>query len=139
MKRFWFTLGLVAIVAVGSYAVTRALVRAPVEDHRSWLQREFQLTDRQLAAVEKLQADYEPVCAEHCALVMEARVKLETSPDDAALRAEVARLKQICAEATTRHLQQVAAQMDAAQGQRFLALMAPKVTGHDHAQPLGLP
>lgn len=138
MKRYLFTLAVVVLVAAASYAITRRVMEAPEETPATWLQREFKLSDAQLAAVEKLQADYEPICAEHCSLVMEARERLRTSPSDPALNAEVFRLKKTCVDATAEHLRQVAAQMAPDQGRRFLALMQPKLSGHDHAKPLGL-
>ncbi|WP_438481376.1 hypothetical protein [Oleiharenicola lentus] len=138
MKRLLLTLALVVAVGAISFAVTRELIVTPVETHETWLQREFHLTARQLAAVEKLQADYEPVCADHCALVMQANKRLAANPADAAAHEEVRRLKKICFEATSKHLREVAAEMDAAQGRRFLKLMEPKLSGHDHAEPLDL-
>ncbi|MCR6630481.1 MAG: hypothetical protein NVV74_10745 [Magnetospirillum sp.] len=138
MKRL--LLSLVAALAVGalSYAITRGIMRPAEEDPDTWLQREFKLTETQRAAVEKLQADYEPICAEHCAQIMQIQRQLAAAPDDPALQTELARLKQVCFDATSKHLREVAAQMEPAQARQFLALMEPKISGHDHAAPLGL-
>ena len=138
MKRYLILIGLAVAVAAGSYALTRGLFPRGEEDQMTWLRREFKLTAGQAAAVERMQAAYQPVCAEHCRLIMEARDRLAAAPNDAAVQAEIARLEQICNEATLEHLRQVAAQMAPGQGRRFLTLVEPKVSRHAHQGPLGL-
>lgn len=138
MKRFLLLFVLTAAVAVATYALTRLLLVPGPEDPMAWLSRDFKLTARQAAAVEKLQTAYEPVCAEHCRLIAEARLHLAARPDDPAARAEIVRLEQKCTEATLDHLHAVAALMAPAQGQRFLTLVEPKVSRHDHEGPFGL-
>jgi hypothetical protein len=138
MKRYLILIGLVVVVAAGSHALTRGLLQRGEEDQMTWLSREFKLTAGQAAAVEKMQADYQPVCAGHCRLIMAARDRLAAAPGDAALLAEIARLEQKCHEATLAHLRNVAAQMDPGQGRRFLTLVEPKVSRHAHLGPLGL-
>ena len=138
MKRYLILIGLAVAVAAGSYALTRGLFPRGEEDQMTWLRREFKLTAGQAAAVEKMQAAYQPGCAEHCRLIMEERDRLAAAPNDAAVQAEIARLEQICNEATLEHLRQVAAQMAPGQGRRFLTLVEPKVSRHAHQGPLGL-
>jgi hypothetical protein len=100
-------------------------------DEIAWLRAEFNLTPVQVAAIEKLHADYHPVCMTHCAAITEAR-------EQSAPPAELARLEAVCRDATLAHLQRVAAVMSPAEAARFLALVEPKVSGHSHATPLGL-
>ena len=138
MKRYLALIALVVAVAAASYALTRGLMPHREEDQMVWLQREFQLTASQTAAVEKLHAAYQPVCSEHCRLIMAARERMAAAPDDSAARAEIARLEKICNQATLAHLREVAAQMAPEQGRRFLALVEPKVSRHEHQGPLGL-
>ena len=138
MKRYLLLIGLAVAVAAASHGLTRGLLPRGEEDQMTWLRREFKLTDRQAAAVEKMQAEYRPVCAGHCRLIREARDRLAAAPNDAAAQAEIGRLEQKCHEATLAHLQNVAAQMDPAQGRRFLTLVEPKVSRHAHQGPLGL-
>ncbi|MBL9214437.1 MAG: hypothetical protein JNG83_03070 [Opitutaceae bacterium] len=138
MRRYVLLVALAAVVAAGSYALTRHFAAPRDEDQAAWLRREFALTDDQAAAISRLQADYQPVCAEHCRLIQETRTRLAAAPSDPALRAEIARLERICNEATLGHLRGIAAQMAPEQGRRFLALVEPKVSRHQHAGPLGL-
>jgi hypothetical protein len=138
MKRYFILIAVAVAVAAGSYALTRNLMPAGEEDQLAWLTREFQLTPAQTAAVEKLQADYQPVCAGHCQLIMAARTRLADSPGDAAVQTEITRLEQICSDATRRHLHEVSAQMAPEQARRFLALVEPKLSRQTHQGPLGL-
>ena len=139
MKRCLMLVALVAVVAAGSFALTRSLMpRAGEEDQTTWLVREFKLTPAQTDAVAKLQADYQPVCAGHCQLIMAARERLAAAPQDAAVQADVARLVQKCHDATQQHLGEVAARMAPEQGRRFLALVEPKLSRHAHQGPFGL-
>ncbi len=111
MKRYLIILALAMVVAGVSFTLTRGLAPAGDEDQKTWLQREFKLDATQAAAVEKMQAAYQPVCAEHCRLIVEARDRLAASPADSAVQQEVTRLEQKCHDATLQHLREVAAQM----------------------------
>jgi hypothetical protein len=138
MKRYVILLALAVVVAAGSYAITRGLMPRGEEDQLAWLTREFKLTPAQTTAVEKLQADYQPVCAGHCRLIMAAHDRLAAAPNDTAVQAEITRLEQMCNQATLAHLREVAAQMAPEQGRRFLTLVEPKVSRHAHQGPFGL-
>lgn len=138
MKRYLMLLALAGAVAAVSFTLTRKLASPSEEDQSVWLQREFKLSPAQAAAVEKMQAAYQPVCAEHCRLIMETRDRLTASPGDAAVQQDLARLELKCNEATLEHLRAVAAQMSPEQGHRFLALVEPKVSRHQHQGPPGL-
>lgn len=138
MKRYLMLIALAVAVAAGSFALTRGLMPRGEEDQMTWLAREFKLTPAQTAAVEKLQAAYQPVCARHCQLIMAARDRLAASPNDPAVQAEAAGLVQKCQDATLQHLREVAARMEPTQGRRFLALVEPKVSRHAHQGPFGL-
>jgi hypothetical protein len=133
MKRaLVFLLGL-AVAATFAYFATQRLIGRGGEDQLTWLRREFKLTAAQTAAIERLQTAYAPVCAEHCRLIQEATTRATPVP------AEIARLEQVCHEATLRHLREIAAVMAPAEARRFLALVEPKVTTRpSHDGPLGL-
>ena len=138
MKRY-LTLILVAVaVAAGSFGLTRGLLARGDEDQIVWLRREFRLTDDQAAAIARLQANYQPVCMAHCRLILAARDRLAATPGDTTAQAEITRLEGVCAQATLAHLREIAAQMDSAQGRRFLTLVEPRVSRHEHQGPLGL-
>jgi hypothetical protein len=140
MNRWLTLLAVVLVVGAGSYGVARLLWPAPPadEDQMVWLAREFQLTPAQLAAVRKLHYDYLPICSDHCAAIVDAREQLARRPNDATLRAEVARLEKICQDATLRHVREVGACMDPEQSRRFLALVEPRILRHDHQAAFGL-
>ncbi len=124
----------VLILAVGgvSFGVTRWLAREqPPADSLEWMTREFSLSADQRAAIARLQADYAVVYEAHCVAIMAAR--------DAGDPAELKRLETVCTTATRAHLHAVAACMDPAAARRFLALVEPKLAGHRHEAPLGLP
>ena len=134
----------VAVLAAGflAFGLTRWLARpAPVattDNELAWMQSEFHLTPAQVATIEKLHDDYDPICMEHCAAIVRARKQLATASDPDAARAELARLETVCRDATQAHLQRVAAVMAPAEGARFLALTTPKVATQSHAAPLDL-
>ena len=138
MKRYMTLLALAVAVAAISFFHTRGLAPQAAEDQKAWLQREFKLSPAQMAAVDKLQSDYQPVCTGHCRLIMEARDRLAAHPADAAAQADVTRLEGVCHDATMQHLREVAAVMAPDQGRRFLTLVEPKVSRHQHEGPLGL-
>lgn len=140
MKRYALLLAVILGVGAASYALTRLMwpAAAVKEDQMTWLKREFALTPSQAAAIEKLHYDYVPVCSEHCAMIVEARERLAAHPNNSEVRAEVAQKEKLCADATLAHVRDVAAQMDAAQSRRFLELVEPKISRHQHEGPFGL-
>ncbi|OAM87839.1 periplasmic heavy metal sensor [Termitidicoccus mucosus] len=115
---------------------------SPPGDEMRWLADEFALTPAQAAAIRQLEADYAPVCAEHCRRINEIRARLaaleKNSPDYEAARAQWTELVRECNAATMRHLESVAAAMSPGQGRRYLALVVPKLARHEHTQPFGL-
>jgi hypothetical protein len=133
MKRMLvFLLGL-AVAATLAYLVTQRFIGRAGEDQLTWLRREFNLSAEQTAAIDRLQSAYAPVCAEHCRLIQQATTRTAPSPD------EIARLEQICHDATVQHLRAIAAVMAPAEARRFLALVEPKVaTRRTHDGALGL-
>lgn len=133
MKNFLITLGVAltaCTLAFGAFYKLNdepALHRAAAEgDAMLWLRTEFRLDDAQFAAIKKLHDDYGMVCGEHCAAIMAA--KRHGAP-----AAEVAALEKTCVDAMTRHFKNVAALMPAGQGERYLAMVLPRVAGYDHA------
>jgi hypothetical protein len=132
---------LVVAASALAFGLTYALLRPAPDteaDEMVWMQNEFHLTPSQASAIERLHADYQPICMEHCKLIKQVRDNLASSADKASAQAELSRLEAVCREATQAHLQRVAAVMSPEQGARFLALVAPKVSGQKHDAPLGL-
>jgi hypothetical protein len=132
MKNFWITLAVALAACLATFGVfyklnaDEALHRAAREgDAMAWLRAEFHLNDAQFASIQKLHDDYGVVCAEHCALITRARQQPASS-------AEIARLEQVCVDAMTTHFRKVAATMPAREGDRYLAMVLPRIPGYQH-------
>lgn len=126
------TLLLVAAVAAAAFGVAfvasgdRTLrVAARQGDALEWLRVEFSLDADRFAAVRRLHDEFSIECSVHCAAIIAARER-------SAPAAEIAALESHCVGAMTAHFRQVAARMEAAQGERYLALVLPRIRGHTH-------
>ena len=126
-------------------AVAEALAK---RDELAWLRADFKLTEQQFANIEKLHTSYSAVCEEHCRAIQEAmRARAVLKANAAATPAQVSaaekrvqELRLVCETAIAAHVREVAAQMSPEQGERYLALVLPKVADFDHqaAPDLGL-
>jgi hypothetical protein len=133
MRNLLPTLGVVAAVCAAAFAVSyfadprhRALHAAAQEgDAMAWLRVEFRLNDTQFSAIERLHEDFSVECSRHCAAIMEARERRAPA-------AGVAALEKHCVDAMTAHFRQVAALMPPGQGERYLAVVLPRVAGYSH-------
>ena len=133
MKNILITLAVAVAVCAAAFGVgylaccEPGLHRAANEgDAMTWLRTEFHLSDAQFAAVKKLHDDYGVVCGSHCAAIMAARQR-------GAPATEIAALEKTCVAAMTTHFRQVAALMPAAQGERYLATVEPRVSAYEHS------
>ena len=155
MKNLLTTFALVlAIAATAAFVTYRAssdsAVHAALEqrDALGWLRADFRLNEQQFAAIKKLHDSYSLVCEEHCRAIQEAvraRNSLKSAPNTdasavATAEARVQELRGVCETAIAAHVREVAAQMAPAEGQRYLALVLPKIADFDHraAPDLGL-
>jgi Spy/CpxP family protein refolding chaperone len=147
MRYLFPTLALVAVIAAatgflafrasGNGAVQDALSR---RDAMEWLRTDFQLTNAQFARIKKMHEAYSTVCEEHCReiqIAARARRALEHSApaDPAAIAAadrRVEQLRLVCESAIATHVRQCAAQMSPEAGQRYLAMVLPKIKDFDH-------
>lgn len=147
MKRFALTFalvvaaaaatGLVAFRAGGDPAVRAALAQ---HDAMAWLRSDFQLTDAQFAAIKQLHDSYSTECERHCNAIQEAvlarnALKSAAQSDTAAVSAadrKVEELRLVCESAIAAHVRRCAAEMSPAAGQRYLALVLPKIKDFDH-------
>lgn len=132
MKNFFVTLGIVLAACAAAYGVfyalsdNRAIHAAAREgDAMAWLRAEFRLDEAQFGAIKRLHDEYGIACSRHCAAIMDARERKAPA-------AEVAALEQTCVEAMTVHFRQVAALMPPAQGERYLAMVLPRISGYTH-------
>ena len=141
MKRS-FTL--LAIVAAGVLAYCAAhWWRLSVHEHNvpppldplAWVQKEFHLTDAELAAVEEKHRAYQPKCAEMCRRIEEANERVASllhksramTPElEEAIRA--AQLRQAeCQTAMLTHIYETAALMPAEAAQSYLKTVTSRV------------
>lgn len=133
MKNFLLTLGVVLAACALSFGVFYAVNREPAEvraalrdsDAMAWMRAEFHLNEAQFAAIRQLHEDYREKCAEHCSAIMAAEQK-------GAAKEEVARLEKICVDSMGVHFRRVAALMPPGQGERYLAIVLPRVADYDH-------
>jgi hypothetical protein len=131
-----FAVGLVAFYACNFFATRelRDMAQAP-NGELQWLRREFHLNDAQFKNIEGLQSGYAPVCDEMCRRIMEANAKVDrlvsenrgvTAELEAAIR-EAGIVQADCRKQMLGHIYRVSAQMDPAEGQRYLRMMKSRV------------
>lgn len=147
MKHLGRTLIVLAVAAVAVGLACFRLSSAPElhaaaakGDAMAWLRADFQLNDRQFAEIKRLHDDYAPSCEEHCRLIQEAlrardalRARTDTDPATvAAAERTLERLRVECETAIAAHVRKVAAVMAPEQGERYLALVLPKIADFDH-------
>ena len=131
-RNLLLTVLLAAALAVLAFGVAylasgdRALrVAARQGDALEWLRVEFSLDGERFAAVRRLHEEFSIECSAHCAAIVAARER-------SAPAAEIVALEEHCVGAMTTHFRQVAARMEPAQGERYLALVLPRIRGHTH-------
>lgn len=94
-------------------------------DAMAWLRAEFRPTEEQFAAIRRLHEDFSLECGRHCAAIIDARERRAPA-------AEVAALEKVCVDAMRVHFRKVASLMPAGQGERYLALVLPRLEAHPH-------
>ncbi len=132
MKNLLITLGMVIAVcalacgvfyAVNDDPALRAAARE--KDAMAWLKAEFHLDEARFAAIKRLHEDYSVECGEHCAAIMAAREKKAPA-------AEIAALEKFCVDSMGGHFRKVAALMPPGEGERYLAVVLPRIAEHSH-------
>jgi hypothetical protein len=147
MRHLLGTIAAIILVAAATGLVCYRLNAEPAlhaaaakRDALQWLRDDFHLTPAQFTAIRELHASYAGTCSEHCRMIQEAtqvRAALAAtqSADPAAVAAaerKVQELRAVCESAIATHVWQVAALMTPAEGQRYLALVLPKIADFDH-------
>jgi hypothetical protein len=141
---YWLLFALVGALAAGVIAFyacnffatrdLRQMAKAP-NGELEWLRQEFHLSDAEFQKIGALQSAYTPVCNEMCRRIMEANSKLdrlvsenkEVTPDLRAAIREAGLVQEECHQQMLAHIYQVSAQMNPADGQRYLRLMKSRV------------
>jgi hypothetical protein len=147
MKHLYATIALVAgLAGAAGFLSFRVSADSEVQnalaqkDAMAWLRTDFHLTDAQFAAIKKLHDSYSVECEEHCRAIQVAtqvRNAMKAGPavDSAALAAasrKVEELRLVCESAIATHVRRCAAEMSPEAGQRYLALVLPKIKDFDH-------
>jgi hypothetical protein len=134
MKSFLFVLLIAVATCAASFAVFYKIGDRPEVRHAAtegntmeWLRAEVRLDDSRFAAIRGLHDEFSAQCAEHCQAIMEARHSQGNE-------AEVARLEAVCVDAMIAHFRKVAALMPEGEGDRYLAVVLPRIQGYDHTQ-----
>lgn len=154
MNRRWMIVG-VAIVALALLAggvsyrcFQRAIPTAadtPEHDALAWVRQEFGLAGEKLARVEAMHAAYATVCEEHCRAIARSRNELRRARSSGASPAEIAtaeakaaEVDALCIRSTETHVREIAEVIGGAEGERYLALVLPRVKAFDHSAPATL-
>lgn len=131
-RNFWLSVLVVVLAGAVSFGAFFALNDDPAVrraarqgDAMTWLRVEFRLDDAQFAAIKRLHDDYGVICEQHCNAIMRARRQKAPKED-------VAALEQVCIGSMTEHFRRVAALMPAGEGERYLAIVLPRVDGYSH-------
>ncbi len=133
MRNWLVTLGLALAACAVSFGVFYGVNREPPTlraaardgDPMAWLKVEFKLTDAQFASIKELHEQYGTVCGEHCAAIMAAQKRH-------APRVEITALETECVQSMTDHFRKVASLMAPAEGQRYLAMVMPRINDYEH-------
>jgi hypothetical protein len=138
----WVRLFAVIIGAgLAAFLITRKLAPTPAPTSElTWLATEFSLSPTQAAKIQALHDAYTPLCAQHCASILDTKSKIATARSPALkteAQVELQHLIATCHDSTQAHLQAVAAAMEPTQGQRYLAMIGPRLSAHQHAEPFG--
>jgi hypothetical protein len=111
-------------------------------DALQWLKVEFKLTDAQFARIKTLHDSYSLECEKHCAAIQEAERAKEVAEAQAVgpqqlaeLERQLEGLRDTCENAIAAHARRCAAEMSPEAGERYLALVLPKIADFDHQAP----
>jgi hypothetical protein len=154
MKFRWIAAALVAVLALAAGCVAYLCVRDPLPavasahgDALLWLRHEFNLPPDKMARIEAMHAAYQTVCDEHCRQIRESRAGLRQLQASSAPEAEIAaatardqELDLLCRTSLQGHMREVAGVIGGADGERYLAIVLPRIATFDHsgAPPLDL-
>lgn len=108
----------------------------------AWLQKEFALSDAELARITTLHDAYQPRCAEMCRRIDEQGAKLKTlltgtnamPPELEAALAESTKLRAECQRNMLQHFFEVSQTMPPAQGKRYLEWISERTFIRAHGE-----
>ena len=149
MKYRWLSGIIIAFVTVAAGCVAYHLMRPVVAgdctnhegcDELAWIRQEFKLEPSQLKRIEAVHGSYRVVCRKHCDMLAETRAGLADArgkkrPENeiAAMETALGKLDGECKAGTTGYVQEVAAIIGGAEGERYLGIVLPRVACFDHS------
>ena len=136
---------LCAVAFCGFYYSGTASHRAMLKEQTpelAWLQKEFALSDPELARIAKLHDAYQPHCKEMCRRIDEQGKKLKlllnstntVTPEIEAALMESARLRAECQRDMLQHFFEVSRTMPPAQGKRYLQWISERTFMPSHGE-----
>lgn len=136
--------GIVVLAVIAAGATFGLMRRDAASAHGdpalAWMQTEFDLSAEQMNAMAEMHAAYSVVCDEHCQRIIDSRHELATLRTSGATpatieaaAAEVARIDAACRRDLAKHVEQVATAIGGKQGDRYRAMILPKVAAFDHS------
>ena len=115
------------------------------DDALLWLRREFKLSGEKLARIEKMHADYQVVCEDHCRAIRDSRIALKrlrdvhaAAPELAAAEANARAVDLVCSNSLETHMKEIADVIGGDDGRRYLSIVLPRIASFDHAAAPGV-
>lgn len=140
----WIAAALIAAITLATGGLSYLCLRAPTpdsgrDDALLWLRHEFALTADTMTRIEAMHAAYQVVCDEHCRQVRDARAEIKAlhaasagASDLATAHARAAALDLLCTTSLEGHMREVAAVIGGSEGERYLAIVLPRIASFDH-------
>ena len=134
------TLALGAALFLGSFAVSQHVCRVCVEEppgSLSWLQKQYQLNDDEIARIQKLHKDYLAQCDDMCRMITEKKQEVQQAlnnttninPIAKQKLDELAACRVHCQSQMLQYFVNVSHIMPPEQGRRYLAEMEKNTLG----------
>jgi hypothetical protein len=115
------------------------------DDSLLWLRHEFNLSGETFARIEKLHAEYQVVCEDHCRAIRDSRSALKRlreaqapASDVAAAETKAKQVDLICTTSLETHMREIADVIGGSEGRRYLSVVLPRIAGFDHAAAPGV-
>lgn len=150
MKFSVLTAALIVAVSIGVGTATYLCCRpAPLSvpgadnDSLTWLRMDFALDAERMAAIESKHAEFQKICAGHCADIRATREQLRQLKAKGAPAGEISMVMQTearqdaeCRSSLDAHVREIAGLIGGQDGERYLELVLPRIARFDHtAQP----
>ncbi len=147
MKFRWIAAALIAVFALVTGCITYLCLREPLvtaaasrDDALLWLRHEFRLSPEKMARIESMHGAYQSTCDEHCRQIQVARAEVQELRSSQTAVIEIAaaetrarELDLVCTTSLEAHIREVAGVIGGDNGQRYLAIVLPRISTFDHS------